>query len=79
MSPSASVFNTYSPETPVEQVRRVVTEIPGPQSRALHERRKAVIPPGVHSVLPVYIDRAHGSILVDVDGNQFIDCLAELA
>lgn len=74
MSPSASVFNTYSPETPVEPVRRVVTEIPGPQSRALHERRKAVIPPGVHSVLPVYIDRAHGSILVDVDGNQFIDC-----
>jgi 4-aminobutyrate aminotransferase/(S)-3-amino-2-methylpropionate transaminase len=33
-----------------------------------------VIPPGVHSVLPVYIDRAHDAILVDVDGNQFIDC-----
>lgn len=33
-----------------------------------------MVPPGVNSVLPVYIDRAHGSILVDVDGNQFIDC-----
>ena len=59
---------------PIAQERRVVTEIPGPQSRALHARRLEVVPPGVHSALPVYIDRAHDSILVDVDGNQFIDC-----
>ena len=49
------------------------TEIPGPRSRELHARRQAVIPPGVHSVVPVYIERAHGSILVDVDGNQIVD------
>ena len=55
------------------QERRLVTEIPGPRSQELHARRKAVVPPGVHSVLPVYIDRAHDSILVDVDGNQIID------
>lgn len=75
MSHSASASNSYSPEHPVEQVRRIVTEVPGPKSRALHERRKQVVPPGVHSVLPVYIDRAHGSVLVDVDGNHFIDCV----
>lgn len=74
MSHSASESYAYNPEQPIEQVRRLVTEIPGPKSRELHERRKAVVPPGVHSVLPVYIDRAHGSILVDVDGNQFLDC-----
>ena len=28
---------------------------------------------GVSSALPVFIDRAHGAIVVDVDGNQFID------
>lgn len=28
---------------------------------------------GVGATLPVYIDRAHGAILVDVDGNQLID------
>ncbi len=33
----------------------------------------AVVPVGVASVLPVYIERAHGAIVVDVDGNQFID------
>lgn len=57
----------------VTQERRLVTAIPGPRSHELHARRTAVVPVGVSSVLPVYIDRAHGAILVDVDGNQFID------
>jgi len=53
--------------------RRIVTAIPGPRSIALNERRAAVIPVGVASALPVYVDRAHGAIVVDVDGNHFID------
>lgn len=62
-----------SAEQTITQEPRVVTEIPGPRSRELHERRRAVVPPGVHSVMPIYIERAHGSILVDVDGNQIVD------
>jgi 4-aminobutyrate aminotransferase/(S)-3-amino-2-methylpropionate transaminase len=57
----------------VVQERRIVTAIPGPKSQLIHERRTAVVPVGVSSALPVYIERAHGAILVDVDGNQFID------
>jgi len=53
--------------------RRIITAIPGPRSQALQERRLAVIPVGVASALPVFIERAHGAIVVDVDGNQFID------
>ncbi|WP_395640835.1 4-aminobutyrate--2-oxoglutarate transaminase [Pseudolysinimonas sp.] len=53
--------------------RRVVTAIPGPKSVALQERRKAVVSDGVSSALPVYIERAHGAIVVDVDGNAFLD------
>ena len=53
----------------VPQERRVVTAIPGPKSVALHERRLKVVPPGVTTTLPVYIDHAHGAIAVDVDGN----------
>ena len=60
-------------DTSIAQRPHVITEIPGPRSRELHERRQAVVPPGVHSVLPVYIERAHGSILVDVDGNHIVD------
>jgi 4-aminobutyrate aminotransferase/(S)-3-amino-2-methylpropionate transaminase len=63
---SAPVFS-------VTQERKVVTAIPGPKSQALHERRKAVVSEGVSSALPVYIERANGAILVDVDGNQFVD------
>ena len=57
----------------VLQERRIVTAIPGPKSQELHARRLAVVPVGVSSTLPVYITRAHGAIVVDVDGNQFID------
>jgi 4-aminobutyrate aminotransferase/(S)-3-amino-2-methylpropionate transaminase len=57
----------------IAQERRIVTAIPGPKSVAIHERRLAAVALGVSSMLPVYIDRAHGAILVDVDGNQFID------
>jgi 4-aminobutyrate aminotransferase / (S)-3-amino-2-methylpropionate transaminase / 5-aminovalerate transaminase len=65
--------DTLAPASSVQQERRVVTAIPGPNSQALHERRLAVVPKGVGTTLPVYIDHAHGAVLVDVDGNQFID------
>ena len=57
----------------IAQERRVVTAIPGPQSQAMHARRAKVVPPGVGAALPVYIAEAHESIVVDIDGNQFID------
>ncbi|CAN5238121.1 4-aminobutyrate--2-oxoglutarate transaminase [soil metagenome] len=71
LAPAASSDAASFEEVPQE--RRVVTAIPGPKSIALHERRLKVVPPGVTTTLPVYIDRAHGAIAVDVDGNQFID------
>lgn len=57
----------------IEQQRKLVTEIPGPASNAIHQRRQRVISAGVGAMLPVYIDSAHGAILKDVDGNQLID------
>ncbi|WP_082479744.1 4-aminobutyrate--2-oxoglutarate transaminase [Agreia sp. Leaf283] len=65
--------DTLSSSYTVAQERKVVTAIPGPRSIALHERRLAVVPVGVGTALPVYIEKANGAILVDVDGNQFID------
>jgi len=57
----------------VPQERKIVTAIPGPKSAALHARRLAVVSTGVSSMLPVYIKKANGAIVVDVDDNQFID------
>lgn len=53
--------------------RKVVTELPGPKSRALHERRQAVVSAGLTNGFPVYIERAEGAILEDVDGNHILD------
>ena len=57
----------------VTQERKIVTAIPGPISTELHRRRLAVVSGGVASMLPVYIKKANGAIVVDVDGNSFID------
>jgi 4-aminobutyrate aminotransferase / (S)-3-amino-2-methylpropionate transaminase / 5-aminovalerate transaminase len=65
--------NLVTPTSSVTQERRILTAIPGPKSVALHARRLDAVPVGVSSALPVYIERAHGAIVVDVDGNQFID------
>ena len=59
--------------SPVPQKRALFTDIPGPRSRELAARRATSVAPGVSSSLPVYIERAEGAVLVDVDGNCFID------
>jgi 4-aminobutyrate aminotransferase/(S)-3-amino-2-methylpropionate transaminase len=52
---------------------RLVTEVPGPKSRAILARREAATPQGNAKLTPISVDSAHGSIVTDVDGNQFID------
>ena len=60
-------------ESPIAQERKVITAIPGPKSQALHQRRLDAVSAGAGAALPVYIESAHGAILVDADGNQLID------
>ena len=57
----------------VPQSRLVRTEIPGPRSRRLMDRRSAAIPAGVGTTLGVFVARAEGGIVEDVDGNRLID------
>src|SRR3954463_11290754 len=57
----------------IEQKRVLTTAIPGPRSVALHARKNAAVAAGVGTTLPVYVERAAGGIIVDVDGNQLID------
>ena len=49
------------------------TSVPGPKSKALNERRQKAIPRGLSHATPVYVARAEGATLEDVDGNRFID------
>jgi 4-aminobutyrate aminotransferase/(S)-3-amino-2-methylpropionate transaminase len=57
----------------IVQRRRLVTSVPGPRSTALMARRQAAVPAGVGTTLPVFVERAGGGIIVDVDGNSLID------
>lgn len=57
----------------LSQERILATDIPGPRSQALHARKVAAVSAGVGTTLPVYVERAGGGILRDVDGNQLID------
>ncbi|MFF8994205.1 4-aminobutyrate--2-oxoglutarate transaminase [Streptomyces sp. NPDC014983] len=59
--------------TALPQERRVVTAIPGPKSQELQARRTAVVAQGVGSTLPVFVTRAGGGVIEDVDGNSLID------
>jgi len=51
----------------------LITAIPGPRSAELQKRREASVPRGVASVLPVFVRRASGATVEDVDGNQLLD------
>lgn len=61
------------------QERRLAGPVPGPASQALAARRAAAVAAGVASTLPVYVARAGGGVIVDVDGNRFIDLASGIA
>jgi 4-aminobutyrate aminotransferase/(S)-3-amino-2-methylpropionate transaminase len=61
------------------QERRLVTEIPGPRSKELIQRRSAAVPRAVFNTVPVFVRQASGAIVEDVDGNRLIDFGAGLA
>jgi len=51
----------------------LVTEIPGPKSRALLARRAQAVPRGVPAVTPIAVVHAEGAVITDADGNRLID------
>ncbi|HEX4225655.1 MAG TPA: 4-aminobutyrate--2-oxoglutarate transaminase [Pseudonocardiaceae bacterium] len=59
--------------TTLPQVRRLVTEIPGPRSRELMARKNHAVAAGVATTMPVFAVRAGGGVVEDVDGNVLID------
>jgi 4-aminobutyrate aminotransferase/(S)-3-amino-2-methylpropionate transaminase len=67
------VTDLLATPTALPQERRLVTEIPGPHSRELFARRAATVSVGVGTTLPVFVERAGGGVVVDVDGNSLID------
>ncbi|WP_448060006.1 hypothetical protein [Cellulomonas hominis] len=76
-TPAVVSPGSSDPRGPVPQLRRLVTELPGPRSRELATRRAASVAAGVSSTLPVYVARAAGAVLEDVDGNLLVSTTRE--
>src|SRR5437899_8034565 len=49
------------------------TPIPGLRSQALMQRRNAAVVQGAYHATPVFVAKAEGAIVEDVDGNRLID------
>ncbi|MEO1496449.1 MAG: aspartate aminotransferase family protein [Planctomycetota bacterium] len=60
------------PATAAQHIK-LLTEIPGPNSRAMLARRHAATPAGLAHSTEVAVAHAHGAMVTDVDGNQLID------
>ncbi len=63
----------------VTQERNLITELPGPRSLALLARKENAVSSGVSVGLPVFVTKAGGGILIDVDGNSLIDMSSGIA
>ncbi len=55
------------------RVAHLKTSLPGPKSQKLTELRQKHVPRGPFNTSPVFIEKAEGALVTDVDGNTLID------
>ena len=59
-----------------ETMPKIVTQIPGPKSRELLQRKNAVVARGISCGTGIFTQEAKGALLKDVDGNVYVDFAA---
>lgn len=52
---------------------RVQTDLPGPQSAAVFERKSRVVAAPLETFAPFIVKRSEGALIEDLDGNRFLD------
>lgn len=55
------------------------TELPGPRSKEMMARRNAAVARGPFHGTPVFVARARGAVIEDVDGNELLDFASGIA
>jgi len=58
---------------------KVVGKLPGPRAEAVVKKTAKFLSPSISRYYPLVVESAHGSLVKDVDGNQFIDFAAGIA
>jgi 4-aminobutyrate aminotransferase len=71
-------------ETPADldsptSLPNIVTELPGPNARAVIERDERFSSPSLTRVYPLVVSHGRGCTITDVDGNRFLDFNAGIA
>lgn len=56
-----------------DKAGKAVSFEPGPRSKELMKIRDDNVARGISSVMPVFVSKTKGAVVVDVDGNEFID------
>ena len=59
--------------TDMNQQISIKTAVPGPKSQKLMEERRKHVARGPFHATPIFVERAKGSFVEDVDGNVFLD------
>ncbi len=52
---------------------KIITELPGPNSRKYIEKSRKYEPQSMSDQIPLVWAEAHGCVVIDVDGNEFLD------
>ena len=52
---------------------RIQTELPGPKSKAVLERKGKAVPRALAPLAPFVVAKAEGAVIEDLDGNRFLD------
>lgn len=52
---------------------KLVTEVPGPRSLEIADRREAASPRGAAKLTNIAVAQANGAVVIDVDGNHLLD------
>lgn len=52
---------------------KLISQVPGPKSQELMARREQHVVRAAASAMPVFVSRAEGAIVEDVDGNRLLD------
>jgi len=60
-------------------VPQIITDLPGPQARAIIETDREVVSPSLPRAYPLVAESAQGCVVTDVDGNRFLDFAAGIA
>jgi 4-aminobutyrate aminotransferase len=58
---------------------KVQGKLPGPRASAVVKNTERYVSPSISRFYPLVVESAHGSLVKDVDGNQFIDFAAGIA